>query len=160
VFDWLYWALLALLLLVFAFIVWRKRRPKPKGRKPKVTMSDSALTPDDLLRGALYALEQSGLLANDAAVLLEAKRYPTPAAIALLAIEEIGRHKILLDFWRSSINGRVITRQEVIHACESDHVAKQRHGQSSITYRSVAAGQIDRLVRAKLDPLAVPREAP
>jgi hypothetical protein len=100
------------------------RRPSgaPRGRvRAGVVTDETGLTPDVLLLGALYALEQCGLLLTDAVALLEQRRYPTAASIALLAHEELGRHKILLDCWRQSAGGRPLTQGEVNKACD-DHV--------------------------------------
>jgi HEPN superfamily AbiV-like protein len=58
-------------------------------------LSDAHLTADALLRGSLFALEQCGLLLNDAALLLEHQRWPSSAGVALLAREELGRSRIL-----------------------------------------------------------------
>ena len=85
------------------------------------------------LPGSLGALEQAGILVNDVAALLESKRYPTAAAIALFAREEIGRHRIILDFWRRSIGGACITTEQVKNACEDNHFAKQRRGSGVLT---------------------------
>ena len=72
-------------------------------------MTDTALAPNVLLQGSLYALEQCGLRLTDAVALLEQRRYSTAAGIALLAREELGRHKILLGLWRESVAGTPVT---------------------------------------------------
>jgi AbiV family abortive infection protein len=109
--------------------------------------SSQNLEPDFLLLGAFYSLEQCGLLLHDAAALTEQRRYPTAAAIALLAREELGRHKILLGFWREAHSGAVVTREIVNAACEN-HVTKQRHSSASLTYRGLSGDQVSRLVQA------------
>jgi AbiV family abortive infection protein len=116
----------------------------------KKRVDDAALAADLLLLGALYALEQCGLLLIDAAALLEQRRYPTSAAIALLAHEELGRHRILLDLWRRSVGGTRVTRETVTKACD-DHVEKQRSGQLSLTRRMEKGDQLQLLLRARRD---------
>jgi HEPN superfamily AbiV-like protein len=74
---------------------------------------NKAVASEVLLLGSLYALEQCGHLLIDAITLIENKRYPTAAGLALLAKEEIGRHGILLDHWRAA-GDYVATRDEVI----------------------------------------------
>ena len=107
-----------------------------------------SLDPNVLLLGSLYALEQCGLLLTDATALLEQRRYPTAAGIALLAREELGRHQILLDLWRQSVAGRPVTPGEVEKACD-DHVEKQRRAQLSLTLRAQSGDQLDELHRTK-----------
>jgi AbiV family abortive infection protein len=110
--------------------------------------TERGVAPDVLLLGALYALEQSYLLLTDAIALLEQRRYPTSAAIALLAHEEVGRHKILLDLWRRSAAGMLVTRAAVKEACD-DHVEKQRRGGLSLLYRMQEGDQVHKLVLAR-----------
>jgi AbiV family abortive infection protein len=105
------------------------------------------LEPNFLLLGAFYSLEQCGLLLHDAAALTEERRYPTAVAIALLAREELGRHKILLGFWQEAHSGTVITRDRVNSACV-DHATKQRHSGGSLFYRLQPGDQVNRLVQS------------
>lgn len=59
-----------------------------------------AMTPRYLLEGAWYALEQCGLLLGDAAILFERERYGTATCLALLAREELGKGRVLLELRR------------------------------------------------------------
>jgi AbiV family abortive infection protein len=111
-------------------------------------MSDEAVPQDVLLLGALYALEQCGLLLNDAAALAERRRYPTAAGIALLAREEMGKHRMLLDLWRKSVGGAAITRKEVNTGLDN-HKSKQDRANMSLFYRGTRGDQIDQLVQAR-----------
>jgi AbiV family abortive infection protein len=111
--------------------------------------NETSLTPDVLLLGSLYALEQCGLLLTDASALIEQSRYPTGAAVALLAREELGRSRILLELWRTSVGGTPITRQQVGDKCQ-DHVRKQQRAQLSLTYRTQRGDQLDTILRERL----------
>ena len=96
-----------------------------------------------LLTGAVLALEQGGRLLEDAAILFDRSRFATAAGLALLAREEIGRHRILLDRWRRTFGGEAFTPTEITRACD-DHVTKQRHGQLGVTIRADSDSQIGR----------------
>jgi len=108
------------------------------------------VAPEHLLRGALFALEQCGQLLTDAVVLAEAGRYPTARGLALLAREEQGRHKLLLERWRLSLGGASITVEGVRKLC-GDHVKKQDRGQASVMYRGQSGDQLDRWFRQRRD---------
>lgn len=120
--------------------------------KRRVVMSVNAET---LLSGSLFALQQCGLLVTDASLLFERGRRATAAGVALLAHEELGRHKILLDLWKSAVEGTVVTPDEV-RTRTTDHVAKQRAGQMSVTYRLDADDELSRLLRARHAAIGTP----
>jgi AbiV family abortive infection protein len=103
---------------------------------------------DVLLRGAWYALEQSGLLLTNAISLHSSKAYASATVLALLAREELGRCNILLDLWRKASGGADVSVGEVHKACD-DHVEKQRQGQLSITYRTEGAGGLANLLQER-----------
>lgn len=90
---------------------------------------------DVLLRGAWYALEQSGLLLTNAISLHSNNAYASSVVLALLAREELGRCNILLNLWREASGGANVSVGEVQKACD-DHVEKQRQSQLSIMYRA------------------------
>jgi hypothetical protein len=56
-----------------------------------------SVSPQYLLEGAVYALEQCGLLLRDANLLYRNGSYSSAVAVALFATEELGRWSILLD---------------------------------------------------------------
>src|SRR5262245_8576374 len=64
-----------------------------KSAKKRSKAETKTVTTEMLLRGAFYALQECGRKLGSAALLIEAKRYPDGAALALLAREELGRHK-------------------------------------------------------------------
>jgi hypothetical protein len=69
-----------------------------------VKMSASA-TPQYLLEGAVYALEQCGLLLRDATLLYRNDSCASAVALAAFAREELGRWKILLTLREEVIGG-------------------------------------------------------
>ena len=105
---------------------------------------------DVLLKGAWYALEQSGRLLQDAVKLCDLRSYASAAALALLAREELGRYRILLKLWRRAINGDLFSVQDVRAACD-DHVSKQRHAQLSMTYRVEPSTGLAQLFRGRIE---------
>src|SRR5262249_913403 len=110
------------------------------------------VTKDILLKGAWYAIEQCGLLLQHAVTLHDAKAYSTAVAVALFAREELGRYKILLDFWeRAEGKGKTPTVDEIKKACDA-HEEKQRRAQLSIMYRADGPGPLLDLLRARGRP--------
>jgi AbiV family abortive infection protein len=97
------------------------------------------LTADDLIYGAWYALEQCGLLLEDAYVLIEHGSHATAAAVAMLAREELGRHEMLLGLWRECfVNGVQASVDDVRNQLERKrgvHLEKQRRSGQTVTYR-------------------------
>ena len=113
-------------------------------------MNDQDVVPADvLLRGSLCALQQCGLLLLDAVALAEEHRLPTAAGIAMLALEELGRHRILLDLCRKSAEGTVVTRKQVTAAC-GNHETKQRRGQGSLSFRERKDSPLGKLIHAEM----------
>ena len=116
--------------------------------------SGPPVSADVLLRGAWYAIEQCGLLLRDAVALHRAKAYPSAVALALLGREELGRYKILLDFWKTAAKGAILPSVAEVRAACDDHEKKQRRAQLSLTYRSDGSGELAKLlwVRMKSPP--------
>jgi len=92
------------------------------------------VTPQYLLEGAAYALEQCGLLLRDATLLYRSGSYATAVVSAAFAREELGRWEILLDHRREAISSKRITLAEIVGRC-GDHVRKQSEGMLSTTMR-------------------------
>src|SRR5437867_12539698 len=88
-----------------------------------------------LLEGAWYSFEQCGILLRDAVALYERGSHSTAVGLALLAREEMGKARILLDLWRDVVNrGRKVSAAEVRRKLD-DHEEKQRKGQISAVVR-------------------------
>lgn len=107
-----------------------------------------SIAADVLLEGAWYSLEQCGHLLQSAAGLHAGRAYASAVALALLAREELGRYRILLDLWRQAAKGKSISVEEVREACD-DHVVKQREAQLSMVYRAEGPGGLVELLRAR-----------
>jgi AbiV family abortive infection protein len=93
-----------------------------------------SVTPEYLLKGAVYALQQCGLLLRDANLLYRSGSYATALGLAAFAREELGRWRILLDLRTKALDGESITIEEIQSQC-ADHVRKQDAGMTSITMR-------------------------
>ena len=104
---------------------------------------------DVLLKGAWYSIEQCGCLLRDAVTLYSKQRYAGAVALALLAREELGRYRILLELWRKAVNGKPVSVGNV-RAASDDHVIKQRAAQLSVVYRAESGG-IAELLRIRLN---------
>ena len=111
-----------------------------------------SVAPQHLLSGVWFALEQCGYLLSDAIALFDRGSHASAVALALLAREELGRYRILLELWHRAADGKAVSVDEVRRACE-DHVTKQRRAQMSIVYRAGGPGGltdiIDRRIRAR-----------
>jgi AbiV family abortive infection protein len=95
----------------------------------------ASVTPEYLLEGAAYALEQSGLLLRDANVLYQNGSYASAMVLALFAQEELGRWNMLRDLRKKVLDGERLTVKEIQDHC-GDHVSRQRAGMMSTTMRA------------------------
>jgi AbiV family abortive infection protein len=105
------------------------------------------MTPEDLLKGAFYALEQCGLLLRDANILYRSGSYPSTVVLTAFAREELGRYGILFDLWRRARAGETFTADDVRKACD-DHVTKQKAGMLSTTMRADRESGLGKILRA------------
>jgi AbiV family abortive infection protein len=94
----------------------------------------ASVTPEYLLEGAAYALEQCGLLLQDANLLYRGGSYSSAVAVALFAREELGRYRILLDLRKQVLGGDHLTIEEIQTRCRH-HVRKQKAGMLSFVVR-------------------------
>ena len=115
-------------------------QPNAKGSPPMVT-------PQYLLKGAAYALEQCGLLLRDATVLYRNGSYASARALALFAQEALGQWKILRNLRTQVLGGDNLTIEVIKDACR-DHVEKQRAGVLSITIRANTNTALGKLIHA------------
>ena len=110
----------------------------------------SMLTPQDLLYGILYTLEQCGLLLRDACTLHESGAYPSALGLAALAREELGKSSFLQEKRRESVaQGKNIPLEEIEKAWDN-HELKQKYGQHSIVQRSPIDTRQGKLVQELL----------
>jgi AbiV family abortive infection protein len=107
------------------------------------------VTPQYLLEGAVYALEQCGLLLRDANILFRSGSHASVVVLAAFAREELGRSTILFDLRQKVLDGKNFTIGEIQVQCE-DHEIKQKAGMlSTIITGSRGVG---RLLQAYLKP--------
>ncbi len=85
-----------------------------------------------LLEGFWYSVEQCGRLLHSAVTAYDAGDHSTGAGLALLAREELGKGRILLEMWEQQQTGKVIEIADVKAALE-DHEDKQAAAQLSNT---------------------------
>ena len=85
----------------------------------------ASVDPQYLLEGAVFALEQSGVLLRDAALLYRSGSHASGVALAAFAREELGRWKILLSLRGNVFNGETLTIDDIKARCE-DHRHEQR----------------------------------
>src|SRR5258708_39176736 len=109
------------------------------------------MSPEDLLKGTFYALEQCGLLLRDANILYRNGSYASTIVLAAFAREELGRYRILLDLWRRARDGKdTFTADDVRKACD-DHVTKQKAGMLSLTMRADRESGLGKMLRASTE---------
>ena len=92
------------------------------------------LSADDLMHGAVYALEQARLLLGDAVALYEQGRYSSAIVLAVFAREEIGRSDMLLKMRKKTLASGQLSLDDVKTACEK-HVPKLREAMAATTTR-------------------------
>jgi AbiV family abortive infection protein len=111
------------------------------------------VTPQYLLEGAVYSLEQCGLLLRDANILYRSGSYANAVVLAAFAREELGRFKILLDLRRQVVAGKEFTVKQIRKRCEK-HVVKQTAGMLSIVQRTDRDSELGRLlqIRTRANP--------
>jgi AbiV family abortive infection protein len=117
-----------------------------RGRRDLMPVS---VTPQYLLEGAAYALEQCGLLLRDANVLYRNGSYASAVAVALFAQEELGRYRILNDLRKQVLTGGSLTIEDIQDRCD-DHVRKQQAGMLSIVTRADNDTQLGKLMRTSM----------
>jgi AbiV family abortive infection protein len=108
----------------------------------------TSVSPQYLLEGAVYALEQCGLLLRDANLLYGSGSYATAVALAAFAREELGRWRILLDLRTKLLGGEHLTIEEIQKHCEG-HVRKQGAGMTSITMRADTGSGLGKLLQTR-----------
>jgi AbiV family abortive infection protein len=108
-----------------------------------------AVPPDYLLKGAVYALEQCGVLLRDAALLYRGGAYSSAVVLAAFAQEALGQWKILLALRKGVIGGKTVTIADIKAHCR-DHVQKQRAGMLSVTMRADRDSSAGKLLMSRM----------
>jgi len=103
---------------------------------------------DALMKGSWFALVQAGHLLQDAVLLYHAGRYATAVGLAMFAREELGRYRLLRDWWHEAkTTGRSFDATEVRSRLD-DHVEKQRAAVLSLTYEEPPDSVVGKLLIA------------
>lgn len=108
----------------------------------------ASVSPEYLLEGAAYALEQCGLLLRDANLLYRNGSYASVVALAAFAQEELGRWKMLHDLRRKVLGGDSVTIKEIQTRC-GDHVRKQEAGVMSVVMRTDKDSGLGKLLQTR-----------
>ena len=112
-------------------------------------MPQSSVTPQFLLEGAVYALEQCGRLLRDAVQLYNSGSHASAIVLAAFAWEELGREKLLIELRQNSLSGGEITVSEIKKAC-NDHVTKQRAGMLSTVLTATSPDPLAELIQTRI----------
>jgi AbiV family abortive infection protein len=110
----------------------------------------SPVTPQFLLEGTAYALEQCGLLLRDANILYRAGSYASSVVLTAFAQEELGRSTILRDLRREVLSGMEYTLEEIQDRCD-DHVTKQQAGMLSAVFTADRDSGLGKLLRTRME---------
>jgi AbiV family abortive infection protein len=109
----------------------------------------TSVTPQYLLEGAAYALEQCGLLLRDANLLYQSGSYGSAVALAAFAREELGRWRILLELRKKLLARGSVAIKEIQNRCK-DHVGKQEAGMTSIVMRADKGSGLAKLLQTQM----------
>jgi len=104
-----------------------------------------------LLEGAWYALEQCGRLLHDAIDLYERDRFGTAVGLAILAREELGKARILIQLSGEVEAGKGLSPRELSGAL-ADHLEKQEHAQISVVLSAGYGTRLQELFKKAGDP--------
>ena len=107
-----------------------------------------AVTPDYLLKGAVYSLEQCGRLLCDADLLYRNGAYASCVVFVAFACEALGQWKILLALREEVIGGKTVTIPDIK---KRDHVQKQKAGMLSLTMRGDRGSGIGKLLTSRME---------
>jgi AbiV family abortive infection protein len=90
------------------------------------------LSARDIIEGSFYAMEQAGLLIDDAAALYAQGKWPSSLVLAVFALEELGKAEILLQRGIDAATTGPKPRDQVI-AGGTAHRTKLKAGQGAAT---------------------------
>jgi AbiV family abortive infection protein len=108
----------------------------------------TTVTPPYLLEGAVYALEQCGLLLRDADSLHQKESYPSAVALTAFAREALGQWIKLLALRKKVLGGENLTIKEIQKHCW-DHLSKQEAGMVSWILRTHWSSEYGTLLMAR-----------
>src|SRR5258708_4791524 len=90
------------------------------------------LSARNIIEGSFYAMEQAGLLINDAAALYAQRKWPSSLVLAVFSLEELGKAEILLQRGIEAAATGPKSRDQVI-AGGAAHKTKLKAGQGPAT---------------------------
>lgn len=90
------------------------------------------LLAQDIIEGAFYAMEQAGLLINDAAALYEQRKWPSGLMLAVFSLEELGKAEMLLQRGIEAAASGPKSREQVF-ADAAAHKTKLKAGRGLAT---------------------------
>ena len=105
---------------------------------------------DVLLRGTWCALEQCGILLRDASTLYGAKAYSSAVALAMIAREELGKYRLLLEEWRKAESTGTLPAVAEIQATCADHIEKQKRAVLSLTFTADGPSTLGDAIAAQI----------
>jgi AbiV family abortive infection protein len=120
-------------------------------------LADPTISADDLLKGAWHALEQAGILFDNAVLLFDADQWATSVGVAMLGREEFGRSRILRDLAAKAATTPVSV-SEVRARCE-DHAEKQAKGIASHVFKPPPDSALGRAISTLTEKLPSSPEA-
>jgi len=115
------------------------------------------MQPDDILEGAILALDQSARLLSDSFALFERGSCASAVVLGIFAREEMGRCQMLLDLREQVIAGASVASDEIGERYQ-DHVAKLKHSQSG-TYARLSPEQTTAFIASWRNPQGAQYEA-
>jgi AbiV family abortive infection protein len=111
-----------------------------------------------LLEGAWYSLEQCGLLLKSAVALYWEKDYSTAVSVAMLAHEELGKHRILRDEWKKAVQTGQLPSVEQVRQIYKGHIEKQKKGQGSVILNAPSASVLGGAIRTMVEKGRTPAD--
>jgi AbiV family abortive infection protein len=108
------------------------------------------VTAQYLLEGAIYALEQCGLLLRDSVTLYRQGSYANAIVLAAFAREELGRYDILRELRGKLVEGGSVLLEDVNKKCRN-HELKQERAQLSVNLQESKDMRLDQIIRSMFD---------
>ncbi|MGA8676495.1 MAG: AbiV family abortive infection protein [Candidatus Acidiferrales bacterium] len=90
------------------------------------------LSVNSIVEGAFYAMEQAGLLINDAAALYAQRRWPSSLVVAVFSMEELGKAEMMLKRGVEAAKTGPKSKEDVM-AGANRHATKLRAGRGKAT---------------------------
>jgi hypothetical protein len=101
-----------------------------------------------LLKGAVYNLEQCGLLLRDASLLVTNRADANGLVLTIFAWEALGKWVTLRNLRREVLGGRILGIEEVAEIC-GDHVNMLRAGNLSVTMTEEKNSGLGQLIQSR-----------